>query len=281
MTGTEGGPSEQLGLPEDSSSEAITRLKSQVYEGSPAVATLTEAPPNGFESLNAALTEAASRVDLIAEVLSEKLRPEIRVLLSTELGRWQVTAEGTFQAMHTQRVLPVIESLGRSTEALQYLTDLARVATEELSRGGRSLEHLRVLLQARVGELGQCLELARSALARQETQSNEFLERYGMQLAEMAATRREILDLETQLAKAVVPYGNEVKEASRKARVALWIGVATIFATSLAQWLGPLTTIRDRLEGIESRLQSLETPQRPTASQNRPPGTGSVASPIR
>jgi hypothetical protein len=281
MGGTESGPSEKLGPPEDSSSGAIARLKSQVYEGSPTEATLTQAPPNGFESLNTALTEAASRVDLIAEVLSERLRPEIRLLLSTELGRWQVTAEGTFQAMHAQKVLPVIESLDRSTEGLQYLTDLARLSTEELSRGSRSLEQLRTLLQARVGEIGQSLELARSALARQETQSTEFLERYGTQLAEMAATRREILELETQLAKAVVPYGNEVKEASRKARLALWIGVATIVATTLAQWLGPLTTIRDRIEGIESRLQSIETPQRTTASQTRPRATGSASSPTR
>jgi hypothetical protein len=280
MSGMEG-ESDQLGPPEDSSSGAIAKLKSQVYDGSPTEASLTEAPPNGFESLNVALTEAASRVDLIAEVLSEKLRPEVRVLLCNELGRWQVTAEGTFQAMHAQKVLPVIESLDRSTEALRYLTDLARVSTEELSRGSRSLEHLRILLQARVGELGQCLELARSALARQETQSNEFLERYGAQLAGMAATRREILDLETQLAKAVVPYGNEVKEASRKARVALWIGVATIVATSLVQWLGPLTTIRDRVETIESRLESIEMLQRPTASRTGPRSTGSASSPTR
>jgi hypothetical protein len=273
MSGMEGGPSDQLGPPEDSSSEAIARLKSQVYDGRPTVAPPTEA--NGFESLNAALTEATSRVDLIAEVLSERLRPEIRVLLGTELGRWQVTAEGTFQAMHAQKVLPVIESLDRSTQALQYLTALARISTEELGRARRSLDHLQILLQARVGELGQCLELARSALARQESQSNDFLEKYGMQLAEMAATRREILDLETQLAKAVVPYGNEVRDASRKARLALWIGVATIVATSLAQWFGPLTTIRDRIEGLEGKLETIEATRPPITSKARPRATGS------
>ena len=93
MSGTEGGPNEQLGPSEDSSSGAIARLKSQAYDGTPTVAPQTEARPNGFESLSAALTEAASRVDLIAEVLSEKLRAEIRVLVSTRLGgadRWNI-----------------------------------------------------------------------------------------------------------------------------------------------------------------------------------------------